>query len=241
MNIEGNIPKKEQKNIVIVLAAGQGRRMGTKIQKQFLHICGKPVIYYSLKCFQESPNIDSIILVTENDTMSYCRQEIVEKYGFDKVERIVPGGEERYHSVYEGLKACEGCSYVFIHDGARPFINEEIISQTLEAAKKYQACVTGVPAKDTIKISNEENFIEHTPARDRVWVVQTPQVFAYELVYEAYSKSMEMKLSGMTDDAMVVETVMKCPVRLVEGSYKNIKITTPEDLETFEMFIKKGC
>jgi len=240
MNIEGNESKKEQKNIAIVLAAGQGKRMGTEIQKQFLHICGKPVIYYSLKCFQESPNIDSIVLVTENDTMLYCRQEIVEKYGFDKVERIVPGGEERYHSVYEGLKACERCSYVFVHDGVRPFINEKIISQTLEAAKKYRACVTAVPAKDTIKISDDEGFIQQTPARSRVWVVQTPQVFAYELAHEAYARSMEMGLSGMTDDAMVVETVMKCPVRLVEGSYKNIKVTTPEDLEISEIFIKNG-
>lgn len=200
--------EKEQsrnlKNIAVVLAAGQGKRMGGETSKQFLCISGKPLLYYSLKCFQDSPCVDEIVLVTGAKEITYCQEQIVNPYGFDKVTAIVSGGEERYHSVYEGLKACVNCTYVFIHDCARPFINETILSQTLEAAKKYRACVTGVLAKDTIKIADQEGFIEMTPMRSRVWTVQTPQVFSYELVYEAYKKSMEMRLTGMTDDAMEI-------------------------------------
>lgn len=240
MNTEKYLSEKTGKNIVIVLAAGQGKRMGTKVQKQFLNICGKPMIYYSLKCFEESPQIDEIIMVTSKDELLYCQEEIVAKYKFEKVSSIVTGGQERYHSVYEGLKACEDCAYVLIHDGSRPFISEEIISRTLEAAKQYQACVAAVPTKDTIKISDDQGFIQATPVRSNVWIVQTPQVFAYDLVKGAYDKSIEKELPGITDDAMVVEAMTSCRVRLVQGSYKNIKVTTPEDLEIAEVFVKSN-
>lgn len=227
-----------KKNIAIVVAAGQGKRMKSATQKQFLEIAGKPLLYYSLKCFQYSSNIDEVILVTGAEDIAYCQETIVDKYGFDKVSKIIVGGKERYHSVYEGLKACEKCGYVFIHDGARPFVDEKIIAKTRDVVGKYRACVSAVKAKDTIKISNEQGFVKQTPNRDQVWVVQTPQVFEYELLYEAYQKCIAKKVENITDDAMVVETMTQCKIMLVEGNYRNIKVTTPEDLEIAEILVR---
>ena len=109
------------KSTAIVLAAGQGKRMNSKVQKQFLLIKGKPVLYYSLSCFQKSREIEEIIVVTGKESINFCKQEIIETYGFSKVKAVIAGGKERYDSVYAGLRACENCDYVFIHDGARPF------------------------------------------------------------------------------------------------------------------------
>ena len=144
----------KEKTTAIVLAAGQGKRMHSKIQKQFLEIQGHPVLYYSLKCFQESPLIHDIIIVTGEDMISYCKREIVERYQLTKVSAVIAGGKERYDSVYKGLLACEECKYVFIHDGARPFLDEEIIKRNIQAVREYQACVAGMPVKDTIKVSD---------------------------------------------------------------------------------------
>ena len=225
----------------IVLAAGQGKRMESKIQKQFLLLNGKPLIAHSLKAFEES-RIDQIILVTGEDEISYCRKEIVEKYGFSKVTAVIAGGKERYHSVYEGLKEAGEAEYVLIHDGARPLLTEEIIDRALKGAKEYGACVAGMPVKDTIKIADKNQFAVETPARNFVWQVQTPQVFAFPLILQAYRKLLELEESGspvsVTDDAMVLETVLNKKVRLIEGSYQNIKITTPEDLEIAKLFLK---
>ena len=125
-----------EKCTAIVLAAGQGKRMHSKIQKQFLEVKNHPVLYYSLKCFQESPLIQDIIVVTGEDVLSYCKDKIVEKYAFTKVKKIIPGGKERYDSVYAGLLACEDCDYVFIHDGARPFINDDILQRAYNEVVK---------------------------------------------------------------------------------------------------------
>lgn len=225
------------KNTAIVLAAGQGKRMKSKIQKQFIELKGKPVLYYSLRCFQDSPLIQDIILVTGAESVEYCRQEIVEKYGLTKVSRIVPGGKERYDSVYEGLKACADTDYVLIHDGARPFITGEILSRGLENAGETGAAVVGMPSKDTVKIADKEGNVSNTPDRSSVWIVQTPQIFQYSLVYECYRSIRKKNVQGITDDAMVVEHESDVKIRLSEGSYKNIKITTPEDLPIAEAFL----
>ncbi len=227
------------KNTAIVLAAGQGKRMHTKIQKQFLEIRGYPVLYYSLRCFQESPLIEDIILVTGEDSVFYCQKEIVEKYGFTKVAKVIPGGKERYDSVYQGLFACENSDYVLIHDGARPFITEEILERGLEGAKETGACAVGMPSKDTVKIADESGFIAETPDRSRVWLIQTPQIFQYKLIRNAHESIRTRDMSNVTDDAMVVEQETGVKVCLAEGSYQNIKITTPEDLEIAEMFLTK--
>ena len=229
----------------IVLAAGQGRRMGSKIQKQFLELKGNPVLYYSLAAFQDSPLIDSMILVTGAAEIPYVQTEIVEKYGFSKVRAVIEGGTERYASVWKGLQALEGGmteeekdGYVFIHDGVRPFIHEEIMSRAFDAVEKYHACVVGMPSKDTVKLADEEGFVAMTPARSLVWSIQTPQVFDFRLAYRAYAELAESGRTDVTDDAMIVEAFTDTRVRLVEGSYENIKITTPEDLKIAEAFLQ---
>lgn len=228
-------------NVAIVLAAGKGSRMGTAVQKQYLEIEGKPVLYYSLEAFEKSKHIDEVILVVGQEQKDYCQQEIVEKFGFEKVRNVVLGGKERYESVYFGLKALEKskCDFVFIHDGARPFVDEEIIERAYEAVRRCRACVVGMPSKDTIKVVDQKNVVVQTPDRKFLWQVQTPQVFEYELIKDAYFELMEKEEIQVTDDAMVLELMKGIPVTLVEGSYENIKITTPEDLLVAEIFLKK--
>lgn len=229
---------QKTKCTAIVLAAGQGKRMGTKVQKQYLEISGKPVLSYSLDVFQRSNIIDDIILVVGENQEDYCQKEIVEKYGITKVSKIVKGGAERFYSVWNGLQVISEDGYVFIHDGARPFVTEEILSRVYEAVQEEKACVVGMPVKDTIKIADDNKFAKETPNRSYVWMVQTPQVFEKSLVKKAYSLLMEQEIIQVTDDAMVVEKMLNMNVKLVEGSYENIKITTPEDLKIAEIFVK---
>ena len=228
----------------VVLAAGSGKRMHSDIKKQFLLIQDKPVIYYSLQAFQQS-FIDEIVLVVSEEDRDYCKKNIVDQYGFSKVKYIEAGGKERYHSVAAGLACLTDCDYIFIHDGARPMITEEILERAYECVKENDACVVGMPVKDTIKIADKNGFIHQTPDRNLVWMIQTPQVFESTLIKEAYSRLLaqeeDLNEQGIhiTDDAMVVETLMKHPVKLVDGSYDNIKITTPEDLLIAENFKSK--
>lgn len=234
--------KKQERTLAVVLAAGSGKRMRSRVKKQYMLIEGKPVIYYALKAFQES-FIDEIVLVVSPGDIEFCRKEIVEKYGFDKVHHIVEGGRERYHSVAIGLNSVSGFDYVFIHDGARPLVTEEILERAYSVVRTCGACVVGVPVKDTIKIADKEGNIVSTPNRNFMWTIQTPQVFSYLLIKEAYEKLLvkEQELTeagtAVTDDAMVVETLTGHPVKLVEGSYRNIKITTPEDIQIAEIFL----
>ncbi len=230
----------KKKCTAIVLAAGQGKRMGTTIQKQYLLMAGKPVLYYSLKAFQSSEVIDEIYLVTGEGDEVYCQEQVVDKYGFHKVSHIVCGGKERYHSVWNALKHLTEDGYVFIHDGARPFVDQEMILRAYKEVQSSGACVVGMPVKDTIKIADENGNVADTPDRSKVWMVQTPQVFETRLVRNAYAKLMECGNTGVTDDAMVVEMMNGCEIKLVEGSYRNIKITTPEDLEIGETFVRIG-
>ena len=227
-----------ERNTAIVLAAGQGKRMHSKVQKQFLEIQGYPVLYYSLRCFQESSLIQDIILVTGEESISYCKEEIVQKYGFTKVSAVIPGGKERYDSVYAGLCECRDCEYVLIHDGARPFVTEEILKRGLQKVKETGACVIGMPSKDTVKLSDEEGYVKETPNRKCVWTIQTPQIFSYSLIREAHDSIRQKDMSKITDDAMVVEQETGAKVALAEGSYQNIKITTPEDMKTAEAFLE---
>ena len=225
------------KNTAIVLAAGQGKRMGTDVQKQFLEIRGIPLVCYSLRCFEESPLIQEIILVTNEEMIDYCREEIVRKYGFSKVSHITAGGKERYDSVYRGLLACGSCNYVFIHDGARPFITEEILERGFEAVQKTGACAVGMPVKDTIKIADAEDFVSSTPDRRSVWAIQTPQIFDYTLIRKAHEQMHSQDMGEITDDAMMIEKAAGVKVALARGDYRNIKITTPEDLCIAEAFL----
>lgn len=225
-----------EKITAIVLAAGTGSRMNSSIKKQFMEIKGKPVIWYSLFAF-ESYGVDQIILVTGKEDIEYCRKEIVEKYGFTKVTDIVAGGDERYKSVYNGLKVATG-DIVLIHDGARPLISHEIIDRCVKGTREYGACVAGMPAKDTIKIVDEERIVTDTPNRKHVWITQTPQSFLYELVKNAYDKMQKGNYENITDDAMVVEQFSNHKVKFIEGDYSNIKVTTPEDIFVAELLLE---
>ena len=225
----------------IVLAAGSGSRMKSKTKKQFMEIKGKPVIWYSLFEFEKS-RVDEIILVTGKEDIDYCKKEIVEKYNLKKIKNVVAGGSERYESVYNGLKEVTG-NIVLIHDGARPLINNEIIERGIEGTIKSDACVVGVPVKDTIKRADKEGYIIDTPNRSELWITQTPQSFKTDLVKMAYKKMKEELEKGnttlnITDDAMVVEEFTTNQVRFVQGDYKNIKVTTPEDIDIAELFIE---
>lgn len=232
-----------KKNIctAICLAGGSGSRMQSNIAKQYMLIDGKPLIWYALNSFQNSEIIDEVILVTKKDDTEYMQREIVDKYGFDKVVSITEGGSERYLSVWNGLNKvndiCDGRHYVFVHDGARPFVTEKIIEDTYSNALEYGACVAAVPSKDTIKISDEAGFVKNTPNRNNVWNIQTPQVFEGTLIYKAYSMLME-NISAVTDDASVVELFTSTRVKLVNASYENIKITTPEDIGVAESILE---
>lgn len=226
-----------KKYTAVVLAAGAGKRMNTKVHKQYLEVAGKPLLYYTLKAFEES-RVDDIVLVTGAGEELYCRREIVEKYGFHKIKAVTAGGKERYHSVYQGLLAAEGTDYVLIHDGARPLVEQAVIERCMESVEKYQACAVGMPVKDTIKIVDGELFAKGTPDRSNLWQVQTPQTFSYALIRDAYCKMLQQEDAVITDDAMVVERMTSVPVKLIEGSYRNIKITTPEDLLLMEAYLR---
>lgn len=234
----------------IVLAAGKGSRMNSSIQKQYMSLQGKPVLYYSLKAFENS-FVDRIILVTGKEEVSYCKEEIVEKYGFAKVTAIVEGGRERYHSVYAGILAAGTESeeeFLLIHDGARPFLDADILMRAKKelTLNGNKAAVAAVPSKDTVKIADEHGYVVSTPERRLVWNMQTPQCFSFPLIRSAYEALLaseeELKAKGVsvTDDAMVVEAFTDCPVKLFEGSYHNLKITTPEDLQIAEQYLTEN-
>lgn len=224
----------------IILAAGKSQRMNSDVQKQYMIIEGKPVLYYSLKAFSDSA-VDDIIVVTGQNEREQVRKDIVEKYGFDKVRAIVAGGRERYDSTYAGLMACEDSDYVLIHDAARPMISGEVIERAIEGAMKYQAIVVGMPAKDTIKIVDEKEYAAETPPRRNMWIVQTPQAFSRELICRAYEKMFadNSPHRRITDDAMVVESYGDTKVKLVFGDYLNIKITTIDDIILAESILKR--
>lgn len=239
---------EKAKTAAVVLAAGQGKRMGTETAKQYLLLDGKPVLYYALEAFENS-EVNAVVLVIGKDEIEYCKEEIVKRFGFTKIKSVVAGGKERYHSVACGLQALketgEEYGVVLIHDGARPFVSSEMIGRLIAETRRKHACVIGTPVKDTIKIAGEDGCCEQTPPRDRVWAVQTPQSFDFKLVYDAYKQLLEnedeLVARGVriTDDAMVVEQMTDKKVYLVEGEYTNIKLTTPEDLVISEAFLKK--
>ena len=225
------------RNCAIILAAGQGRRMGESINKQYLKIKQHPILYYTLKAFSQNNCIDEIILVVAEGEEDYCRKEIIEKYKFLKIKDIVIGGKERQDSVLNGLKAASNCEVVLIHDGARPFISQSIISDAIIYANLYGATACGVEPKDTIKVKDSLGFSVETPERETLFCVQTPQAFKYELILDCHKRIHEEGIK-VTDDTMVAERYGN-RVYLYKGSYDNIKVTTPEDLEIGRQILER--
>ncbi|MBU5591717.1 2-C-methyl-D-erythritol 4-phosphate cytidylyltransferase [Clostridium sp. MSJ-4] len=219
----------------LILAGGKGKRMNKSISKQFLTIQEKPVLYYTLDKFDSCSRVDEIYLVLPEDEIEYFKEYILGKYRFNKPIHIVKGGKERQHSVYNGLIAMDNCDVVLIHDGARPFINEELINEGIESTFLYGAAAPGVKLKDTIKIVDNNGFSKTTLNRDELVAIQTPQCFKYSIILEGHNYIRENKIT-VTDDTMVVE-LLDYNVYIYDGSYNNIKITTPEDLKIAETII----
>lgn len=225
-------------NTAIVLAGGSGKRMHSDIPKQYMLLNGKPVIYYSLKAFEKNEHIDEIILVTAKEYIEYVRNEIAGS-GFTKLTKVIEGGKERFDSVWAGLQQINGTGYVYIHDGARPCIDQNIINACWETVIQCDACVAAAPVKDSIKVADADGYAVNTPDRKTLWQIQTPQVFSANVIKEAYRRLYEENcFDGVTDDAMVVERYGDSKVKLVNCGYRNIKITTPEDMEIAGIFLK---
>jgi len=218
---------------VVIVAAGKGTRMNMDINKQYMDILGKPVLARTLQVFDDCSYIDEVVLVVNEQDILYCKNDIVEYYGFDKVKALVSGGSERQDSVFNGLKeVTSGCDIVLIHDGARPFVREKSIIDSINDAREYGASCVAVPVKDTIKTSDTKGFINETLERSVLWSIQTPQAFRYDLIMNAHKSASSDGFLG-TDDSILVER-LGFKVKLVMGSYDNIKITTQEDLVTAE-------
>ena len=223
--------------IILVPAAGTSSRMGAAVNKQYLTLDDRPILAHTLHLFDAHPAVDGIHVISPPAEIEYCRREVVERYAFAKVRSLVAGGAERQDSVRNGLLACGAATedIVLIHDGARPFFPAALIPQVVETALRVGACVVGVPVKDTIK-EVADSLVLGTPDRRRLWQAQTPQAFRFGLIRDAHERAEREGFRG-TDDASLVER-LGLPVAMIEGSYRNIKITTPEDLVLAGAFLK---
>lgn len=214
---------------VVVAAAGQGSRMGTKTNKQFIMLNNKPVIAYSLDFFEKQDIVDEIVVVTSAKELEYCRHEIIEKNKYQKVSAVLTGGQQRQDSVWAALQyLAPDTDFVAVHDGARPLLSADVLSRLLAEAEEWGAAIPGVPSRDTIKMVNKDSFVRQTLDRNVIYSIQTPQVFKFKELFTAYKYADEEDFYA-TDDAALFEKYIG-QVKVVEGDYDNIKITTPLDL-----------
>jgi 2-C-methyl-D-erythritol 4-phosphate cytidylyltransferase len=222
----------------VVPAAGSGERLAAPESKPFLLLGEKPLLIHALQRFQDSSEIDEIVVVVRGKDIPRA-QALVAEYHLGKVVAVVEGGDRRQDSVYRGLKKLEGrgIAFVLVHDAVRPFLNSSRIHEIIRVAKEHGAAVLAIQPKDTIKLSNGTPFVQKTLDRARLWAVQTPQCFSMDLLMKAYDSAIKDKFVA-TDDSSLVER-LEVNVRIVEGSYDNIKITTPEDLELAEMILRR--
>ena len=221
----------------IIVAAGKSTRIQNKVPKQFLQIREKPLLCHTLEPFEDCRGVDEILPVVPEDWLAYCSAEVVDKHGYKKINKVISGGEERQDSVYKGLLAVpRDTSIVVIHDGVRPLVRASKITESIELCRKCRAVILAVPIKETVK-RVENGSVLTTLDRQRLWTAQTPQTFDYRLLLDAYEKARSDGFVG-TDDASLVER-MGFEVRIVEGDYDNIKITTPEDLILAEKILTR--
>ncbi len=224
----------------LIPAAGTGRRMGRTVAKQFLLLGDKPLLAHTLLAFQRAPEIDAIIPILSEEEIEGCLRDVIERYHITKVRTLVVGGRERQDSVSKGLQKLEkDVAVVVVHDGVRPFVTPEMISEAVALAKKGVCNTAGVPIKDTIKQVDDKQCVLLTLDRSRLWAIQTPQAFPAEILKCAHVESQKQKLYG-TDDATLVESMGE-KVQVIMGSYDNIKITTPEDMIIAKEILKRLC
>ena len=220
----------------IITAAGKGKRMLHSVPKHFIRLEGKPVLAYTLDVFEMCPDVNEVLVVSRSGEEDYCLKEVVEKYGYKKVLKIVIGGDRRQDSVYNGIKELdEDTDIVLVHDGVRPFVSQNTLSEAIKLAIFADGVVTAVPVKDTIKYVGDDGIIRATPDRSSLWHAQTPQVFKRRILEEAYVRAYNDKYSG-TDESSLVER-LGYKVKIVEGTVDNIKITTKEDLLFAEVIL----
>jgi len=221
--------------IALIPAAGTGRRMGTDKSKQYLEVGGRPILAHTLEVFDRCDAVSEVYLIVHEDNCAFAC-DLIDGMRFSKNIKVIPGGKERQDSVRNGLNSIYKCDMVMIHDGVRPFVTEDIINRAIEETIRYGATTVAVPAKDTIKSVGEEGFVTETLERKKLWQIQTPQTFKYEIIKEAFDRAYADGFYG-TDDAALVER-LGYKVKVVEGSYQNIKITTPEDMIIAEAILK---
>lgn len=226
------------KSIALIPAAGLGKRMGASINKQYLQLNGMPIVARTISVFEQSPLIDAIYLVIPAEEIPYCRKHVVEAYGFRKIAAIVPGGKERQNSVMNGLKAMRDHvsddDVVLIHDGVRPLVTGNVLRDSITTATLHDGALVAVPVKDTIK-TVRNGIVNDTPQRESLWQAQTPQSFRFGKIFGAHLSAESEGYSG-TDDASLIERTGG-EVHIIRGDYRNIKITTPEDLVLAEAFL----
>lgn len=221
----------------VIVSAGKGERLAEGMKKQFLPLCGKPILAHTLDQFETCPLVQTILLVVGQEDRDYCLKEIVERYSFRKVAEIIPGGKRRQDSVKNGLdRLSKDVRLVVIHDGVRPFVTRAMIEESIQGAARFGAVVMAMPVRDTIKVAHEDGTVLNTLDRGSLWQIQTPQAFQVRLVREAYQKASEDGFLG-TDDASLVER-LGAKVHLLPGSYRNIKITTREDVMLARLFLE---
>lgn len=226
------------KTVALVPAAGMGKRMGAGINKQYLLLDGRPILAHTLQLFQDADFVDEIYPIVPLDEIAYCQQEVVERYGLGKVKRIIAGGNERQNSVLNGLRALDDCDLddiVIIHDGVRPFVPPAVLLRSVEAAREHDSAVVAVPVKETVKIIIDGYAVD-TPPRETLWLAQTPQTFRYGVIRSAHEVADVDGFMG-TDDASLLERLGD-KVHVVIGDYRNIKITTPEDMLLAQAFLQ---
>ena len=221
----------------LIPAAGEGNRLKSAVKKPYVALAQKPILTHTIQRFEQNTAVDEIFVLVNEADFEMCRATVLAPYAFQKVQPLVAGSATRQQSVHNGVRALPAdTDFVIVHDGVRPFVTDETIFACLDAAAEWGAAVAAVPVKETIKMANAEDFIVETPPRERLWTVQTPQVFRKSLLEKAHQIAEKKQLTA-TDDAALVEHLGH-PVKLVNGSYANVKITTPEDLRIANVFLQ---
>jgi 2-C-methyl-D-erythritol 4-phosphate cytidylyltransferase len=220
----------------IIVAAGQGLRMEAAVRKQYMALNGEPVLVHTLKAFCSADVIQQICLVVPAEDMAFCKEYLIDRVAHPERITLVAGGKERQDSVFSGLQAVTDRSgIILVHDGVRPFISVDLINACIREAERSGACLAGIPAFDTLKQLTDDQIIEKTLDRRRIWLAQTPQAFAFDILLRAHIQA-DAEGYRATDDAMLVERLGN-PVKMVHGSRMNLKITTQEDLALAEALV----
>jgi 2-C-methyl-D-erythritol 4-phosphate cytidylyltransferase len=223
----------------IIPAAGSGTRMGLKKAKQFMDLCGKPILAVTLSHFQECNLVDRIVVAVSQDDVDYCLREIVDRYKLSKVFKVIVGGKRRQDSVRKGIEAVsDSCRLVLIHDGVRPLVTNGLIERVIKAANDFRAVITGLPVKETVKEADSKGRVLRSIDRGHLWLIQTPQIFRWEDIHLAHQKAIRHGWEEATDDAFLIEK-MGIPVKMIEGEEDNIKVTTPQDLDMARFLMSK--